>query len=102
MLQSFYLNTITCEGALRLTVKLMQKNPKLAPAIIPSYLKCLNPGQPSLCSQALGYLHEIVILAQDFRYILMQMAFKLAIGGNAQALSALHLSFKSLNTQLGC
>lgn len=85
-----------------MTVKLLQKNPKMAPAVIPSYLKCLNQGQPTLCSQALIYLHEIVVLAQDYRYVIMHMAFKLAIGGNAQALSALHQSFKSLNTQLGC
>lgn len=118
------MNVTTCDIALTITLKVLQHNPSLAASVLQSYLKCFqlevaSGNSTQIANIALGYLPELVMLAQgkhsivcfvvsnmfsfpEYRYILLKLAFEMALVGNQCALPQLVMAFKSISTQIGC
>ncbi|KAH9422901.1 Integrator complex subunit 1 [Dermatophagoides pteronyssinus] len=101
-IQSYYSNPYFCELSFTITLKTLQTNPNLVRTIILSYVKCLHDESATVTKNALAIIPEFVLLAQDYRYLLLREVFDLAIKGNSTATSTLIESFRALNSQIGC
>ncbi|KAF7489692.1 Integrator complex subunit 1 [Sarcoptes scabiei] len=102
IVKNYYHNPLYSQIAFEITLKILSVNPRLIEFIIEQYLKCLRSHSNIVVKTALNFLPDLMIFAQNDRYLILSEVFDLALEANNDAATSLVNVFKALNTQSGC